>query len=99
MRWGFTASYPNPFNVENSLRAAETAIRFTLAKASRVQLAIFDALGRQARILADRGFASGMHTMQWDGRDANGRRLPAGIYFYRLRAGNSEQVKKLTLFH
>jgi hypothetical protein len=33
--------------------------------------------------------------LMWDGRTADGRVVPAGVYLYRLRAGGSVQYKRI----
>jgi hypothetical protein len=39
----------------------------------------------------------GPHEVSWDGRDAAGRPLPNGIYFYRLVTGEGTRAAKLAL--
>jgi hypothetical protein len=92
-------NFPNPVMMDNPAKSLQTAFRFILPQESRVELSLFDALGRQVRVLANANFPIGYNILFWDGRDANGASLPAGIYFYRLRAGNVEQVRKLALVH
>jgi hypothetical protein len=92
-------NYPNPVIAGNITKTLQTAFRFVLPQASRVALSLFDALGRQVRVLANADFPAGDNILFWDGRAETGAALPAGIYFYRLRAGNVEQVRKLMLVH
>ena len=37
------------------------------------------------------------HVVRWDGRNDQGQALASGVYLYRLRAGDSVQVRKLLL--
>lgn len=60
-----------------------------LAAPARVRAEIVDAAGRRVRVLADRAFAAGRSRLAWDGRDERGRRVPPGIYFARVRAGET----------
>lgn len=90
-------NFPNPFPARTTATEAQTVIRFFLPQAAPGDVCLFDALGRQVRVLAKTNFAAGYNVLFWDGRDENAALLSSGIYFYRLRAGNWEEVKKLTL--
>ena len=81
-------SRPNPFR-------ASTSIRFHLASAERVSLTIHDVRGRVVRTLLQGPQPSGGREVSWDGRDGNGIGVPAGVYFYRLRAGTLEATGKM----
>ena len=83
-------SQPNPFN-------PATAIVFAIAAPGQVQLQIIDPKGRVVRDLVCGPLAAGRHTVQWDGRDEQGRSVASGLYLARLRAGQQEAVAKLTL--
>jgi hypothetical protein len=39
----------------------------------------------------------GQHSVVWNGRDDFGRPLASGVYFYQLKAGEVQQVKRLIL--
>jgi len=91
-------NFPNPLVIKSSGRA-QTVFRFILPQETRVELSIFDRLGREVRQLTNTVLPAGYNIFFWDGREANGLRLATGIYFYRLRAGNSEEIKKLVLMH
>ena len=90
LRTALQDAYPNPFN-------PETRIEFTLADACRVRLEIFDAMGRHVATLVDDQRPVGRHHASWNGTDTGGRRVASGVYFYRLRAGDHESVKKMSL--
>ncbi len=89
---GFALSqnYPNPFN-------PTTKIDYTLATSERVQIDIINLMGQVVRTLVDEQVGSGTHTVEWDATDSNGRQVASGMYFYRFRAGNVSQTKKMTL--
>ena len=38
---------------------------------------------------------AGPHEVAWDGRDDRGRRVAAGAYFLRLRAGEASVTRKV----
>ncbi|MBD3237532.1 MAG: hypothetical protein GF330_12570 [Candidatus Eisenbacteria bacterium] len=50
-------------------------------------LRICDASGRTLRGLDQGPWPAGVHEVAWDGCDARGRRMPAGVYYCRLRLG------------
>lgn len=83
-------NYPNPFN-------SATEIRFQIPLEDHVILKIFNSLGEEIRTLADEKFHNGIHSMSWDGKDADDNPLPSGIYLYRLHAGSYSQTKKMIL--
>ncbi|MFN8586856.1 MAG: FlgD immunoglobulin-like domain containing protein [Candidatus Eisenbacteria bacterium] len=62
------------------------ALRFGLASAGRVSVALYDAGGRRVRTLANGEFAAGEHAIAWDGCDDGGRAVAAGLYFAKLEA-------------
>ena len=53
---------------------------------------VFNVLGQRVAVLADRSFGPGVHNARWDAP-----RVSSGIYFYRLRAGNFVETKKMIL--
>ncbi len=83
-------NYPNPFN-------STTAISYTLATPGRLELAIFDVLGRRLRTLARGAEPAGERSRVWDGLDDAGRRVAAGVYLYRLRVGDFSQTRRMVL--
>ena len=99
LRFTLEQNYPNPVIVAGAAKSLQTVFRFILSQEARAELSLFDTLGRRVRVLANADFPAGYNLFFWDGRGENGVALPAGIYFYRLRAGNIEQVRKLTLVH
>ncbi|MCH7574426.1 MAG: T9SS type A sorting domain-containing protein [Candidatus Marinimicrobia bacterium] len=70
-------NYPNPFN-------PATTLRFELPAPGDIQLIIFNLLGAEVATLVDGFIEAGSHSVNWAGRDATGRVVPAGIYFARL---------------
>jgi hypothetical protein len=71
------SNYPNPFN-------PNTIIRYDLPERTLVRLAIYDQLGREVVVLKNDDLQASQHESIWDGRDANGRSVPSGIYITRL---------------
>jgi hypothetical protein len=81
---------PNPFN-------PRTLVRWETVGAMRVTLTLFDARGREVRRLLDARVGEGLHALEWNGDDAEGRNLASGVYFLRLDAADSRQVQRLVL--
>lgn len=88
-------NYPNPFARAAGLR---TSLSFQLPQAEFVELEIFDALGRKLRTVLAAKRPAGVYSVAWDGRDDAGKAVNGGVYFYRMRAGNFIQTRKLVLF-
>jgi hypothetical protein len=78
----------NPF-------ADQAELRLSLAEESKVDLAVYDVLGRQVQSLIREVMPAGSRVVSWNGSDAGGRPVPPGIYFARLQAGNFERRMKL----
>ena len=84
-------NYPNPFN-------PVTSIPFGLKKAQRVEIEIFNAIGKKIVILGGQKFSAGYHVLKWNGQDAKGAAQASGIYFYRLVVnGQVLGIKKMNL--
>ena len=76
-------NYPNPFN-------PTTAIRFQISDYGFVSLQVYDVLGRKVATLVNEVKEPGTYIVQWD---ASG--VSSGVYFYRLRAGDFVQTKRM----
>ena len=80
-------NYPNPFN-------PETWFPFQLAEDSNISISIHDAKGNLVRTLQlgqrkAGSYLSRKKAAHWDGRDENGEIVASGVYFYRIKAGDS----------
>lgn len=85
-----TLAKPNPFS-------GGTRFDVVLETEASIDVVVYDVLGRQVRReLLDAGPA-GTRTIEFDGRDDDGRPLPGGVYFCRVTAGGSSAVLKLTI--
>lgn len=78
-------NYPNPFN-------PETVISYSLAEGGRVQLKLYDALGRERAILIDQVQQPGSYDVPFHYQKYS---LPSGIYFYRITSGRYSKVMKM----
>ena len=87
-RLALAQNAPNPFS-------EGTRIRFTLPARGPATLTVHDLNGRRVAEVLSGLQEAGEHTVAWDGRDPNGRPVPAGIYFYRLRTDEGTRTRKL----
>jgi flagellar hook assembly protein FlgD len=62
-----------------------------------VVLRIYDISGQLVQTLVDEAGEAGNKTVQWDGCDARGDRVPAGVYFYILETGFSVDARQMIL--
>ena len=83
-------NYPNPFN-------PSTIIPYQLPAAGHVRLEVFNVLGQRLATLVDAERSAGTHTAQWDGTDAAGRAVGAGVYIYRLSSGGQTESRRMVL--
>ena len=81
---------PNPFN-------AQTAVRFDLAAAGSIELAIFDTQGRLVRTLESGRWEAGSHQSIWDGTDKSGSIVASGVYFAALKTSRTREVQRMVL--
>jgi hypothetical protein len=90
-RLALAQNYPNPFN-------PVTRIAFSVPDAAgRVTLDVHDVSGRLVKTLVDEEMPAGPALAVWDGTDSDGARLPSGVYFARLSAGEASTFRKMTL--
>lgn len=83
-------NYPNPFN-------PSTAISFALPEPRHVVLEVYNLLGQRVVRLYDGLAPAGYLDLVWDGRDHTGHSVGSGVYFYRVSAGDFNQVRKMVL--
>ncbi len=69
-------NYPNPFNTQ-------TEIEFSLAKSGKVELIVFDIMGREVAKLVNETKQVGKHEVIFDAS-----KYSSGLYFYRLQSGD-----------
>jgi hypothetical protein len=81
-------------NNPNPARGA-TDIRFDLAAEESVELTIYDVSGRAVRSLSKGNLSAGPHTFHWDGLDAAGRQVAAGVYLARLKGTHTQATHSL----
>jgi hypothetical protein len=82
--YSLSQNYPNPFN-------PSTTIEYGLPYASRVQLTVFDVLGRIVATLQDGEHAAGSYRLRWNAP------LSTGVYFYRIDATSLQNSQRRLL--
>jgi flagellar hook assembly protein FlgD len=83
-------NYPNPFN-------SATKIRYDVPITCRVNLDIYNILGRKVRTLVDKWMDAGSYSVTWDGKTESGQTAASGVYLYHIRAGRFISTKKMIL--
>jgi len=95
VNFSISQNYPNPFN-------PATQIRYGIPQQSKVQIRIFDLLGREVARLFDGEQPAGYHSITWKGEGYSGASAASGIYFYRIDATGTDgqrftNMKKMIL--
>jgi beta-glucanase (GH16 family) len=90
--YALNQNYPNPFN-------PSTVITWQLASENFVTLKIYDMLGNEVATLINEEQSAGAHSAVFNSQQIAGRKgaFAAGVYYYRIHAGNFTDTKKLIL--
>jgi hypothetical protein len=72
-------------------------ISFRLPSASSVSINITDVTGRAVRRLFNGLHPGGDYSLVWDGKDDNGRTVPAGVYLTRVQMGDEVSTGRVVL--
>ncbi len=91
-------NYPNPFREKTvisleSINHVDAAVTW-----SQHSIHIYDLTGRLVRTLVDEKREPGRYLVRWDGRDKDGKFMPSGIYFYKLKVGDESSRTRKMLF-
>jgi hypothetical protein len=89
-RTEMASPYPNPFNPQVNLK-------FTLARAQRARVSIYDVMGRLVCEVWDRETSAGPHVVAWDGTGRTGARQASGVYLVRLVSPDLVDVRRVLL--
>ena len=84
---------PNPFD-------SSTRISYVVPdgiNASRVQLGIYDPMGRLVRTLIDSSLPGGTYGVIWDGSNGSGEAVAEGVYFHRLQVNGETLTRRAIL--
>ena len=83
-------NYPNPFN-------PVTNLSYDLLEDSFVLINIYDLRGNVVNKLVNKNQNSGSKSVQWDATNDQGESVSAGVYLYKIQAGDFSQTKKMVL--
>ncbi|MFQ5604923.1 MAG: choice-of-anchor D domain-containing protein [bacterium] len=90
-KFALLQNFPNPFN-------PETSIRYNLPQASKVKVVVYDLLGKKVQTLVNgQQQSAGYYTINWNGKDASGRKVASGVYIYRISTDFFTSAKKMIL--
>ncbi|MBN1989669.1 MAG: PKD domain-containing protein [Bacteroidales bacterium] len=73
-------AYPNPFS-------SSVKIQFSVEEATNVTIEVYSLVGSKVAILTNKVYPTGEHDVMWDRAAFSQNRVPAGIYFVRMRTG------------
>jgi len=82
-------NYPNPFN-------PETVISYELPVNGKVELRVFDLLGREVAELVNEEKVAGRYETKFSAKDGESN-FSSGVYYYQLRAGTFIDTKKFIM--
>jgi hypothetical protein len=85
--WRIASVRPQP------ARAMQTVV-LAADRAADLAIGIYDLAGRLVRSLHDGPVGPGTTPFAWDGRDADGRRVAAGVYFVRVTGARAVETAK-----
>jgi hypothetical protein len=85
---GLHNAYPNPFS-------SNATLPYSLKDEQTVRFDIYSVKGQLIRSYGSEHKAAGNHSLSWDGKDANGKEVTSGVYFYRMSAGKYTATRKL----
>lgn len=81
-------AFPNPFS-------SNIIIPYQIKAAATVQIDIYDLRGRKVKSLKLSHQKAGSYIQGWDGLNSEGKALPSGLYFYKMRSGNYSEIRKM----
>jgi len=88
--------FPNPFGT-GDLNVSFATGSGLGGGAGDVTVTVYDVAGRRVATLVQESLPAGFHETTWNGRDANGRLVPSGVYFVRAETGGAITTRKLTV--
>ena len=88
--FSLNGNYPNPFN-------GETIISYAIPKDGLVNISIFNVAGQFIKNLVNEYQLIGEKKVFWDTKDATGKHVPSGVYYYVVSNGIYKEARTMTL--
>jgi hypothetical protein len=86
----FLRARPNPFN-------PRTEIRYSLERAGRARIVVYDVRGRRIQTLVDERLKAGLHSVIWHGNDTRGSSVASGVYYLKMVFAEKTLTQAITL--
>ncbi len=83
-------NYPNPFNLN-------TTLSYHVARSGMINISIYDLMGKNIKTLVNSFQKPGLKSVIWDATNDKGYEVAAGLYFYKMEAGNFRRTNKMLL--
>ena len=84
------SNYPNPFN-------PNTTISYQINQSGKVELSVYNIKGQKVKTLINEFKQTGKHSVVWNGKDNNSKRVSSGVYLYKITSSKKTVVKKMLM--
>jgi len=82
--------YPNP-------SSGLVTAKYALTQPGPVELGVYNLLGQKVRTVVNQWQPAGSYSVQWDGKNDQGRKASAGVYLYQLKAAGCRETQKMVV--
>jgi parallel beta-helix repeat protein len=89
-KFALKSAYPNPFN-------PKTTISFDLPEEARVEIVVYDLIGREIWQSTRTSYPAGTHSLVWNGTTKSGQPVGTGVYLVRLNSPKYSATQKVLL--
>jgi hypothetical protein len=90
-------NYPNPFNPSTTIPFKVHGSQFIVNSPISATLIIYNLTGQKVRTLVEDKMMPGNYQVIWNGKDNKGNKVSSGAYFYRFKAGENFETKKMIM--
>ncbi len=90
IEYSLKQNYPNPFN-------PETTIGFSVKESQNVKLTIYNIKGQVVKVLTNKEYSAGHHSVKWDGTSYSNDKVASGLYIYKIETQEYTSSKKMLL--